>query len=241
MKKGGFIYGFTGYLRAFKAIISTPKLLKFSLLPIFINIVVLCLVLYFGFDLYEVLMQYLLPDRTAWWQLFLYWLSWIIFPVIFLVLLFYVFISVAAVIASPFLEILSSKYLTLLNPESLRKSQAPFLKIMMEELKKIVALLIVATIAFPLNFIPVAGSILYFLAGAMLFAFEFLDYPMCVSEWPFKKRYSFVFKNILTTAGLGIAITISFIIPVIGFFCLPVSTVAATRIFHDLKGPGNEH
>jgi CysZ protein len=235
MKNRGIIYGFTNYLSAIKTLLKTPSLIKFAILPALINLIILSVVCYLGFSKYHLLVDMMLPAHNNWWQTILYWLSMVIIPIIFLIILFFTFVSIACIIASPFLELLSSKYLSKLDPNSSYKFEFPFLKTMWEEAKKIIVILLIAIFAFPLNFIPVIGSFIYFFISSLLFAYEFLDYPMSIASWPFKKRYSLLFKNFFTSLGLGIAITATFLIPIIGFICLPVSIIAATKIFNDIN------
>ena len=239
MKTTGFFYGISTFLNSFKTLFTVPKLLRYALLPSLINLIILSLILYFGFSYYGTLMHFLLPEHTVWWKAIIYWISWIIFPIIFLMLLFYTFVTLACIISSPFLEILSSKYLAYLHPSSIVSEKPAFKKIMWEETKKISILLLIALVAFPLNFIPIIGNLLYYLISILLFAFEFIDYPMSVSCWSFKQRYRFIFKNFFTSIGFGAVITLSFIVPFIGFICLPVSTIAATKIFNDNRGALN--
>lgn len=235
MKNKGLIYGFKSYFSAFKTLLTTPALLRLSILPTLVNLVILIAVFSIGYYQYGNLVDYFRPQDPAWWQTLLYWLTLVTLPLLFLVILFYAFVTVACIVASPFLELLASKYLSTLDPEGSYKFDFPFLKTMWEESKKIISLLLIAIIALPLNFIPVVGQVLYYLVSVLMFAFEFLDYPMSISSWPFKKRYKALFGNLLISIGLGSAITITFIIPIIGFFCLPVSTIAATKIFYEMK------
>ena len=237
----GFFYPF----RAGKFIKSHPALLKYIVVPLLINIVVLSGAVYWGLSFFNSIVVHYIPQGEAWyWVIFSYFL-WSLAIIMTMVLVFFGFTVTGAIIASPFNDILSERTEEILtgNP-----SDEPFLfkvflkdslRTVMDETKKIIIFLILMLLLLPLNLIP-GGTLPYSILSVLLTVFflvvEYTGYVFSRKHKTFNDQKRFIFSQKFLMLGFGIGVMGVLAIPFLQFFCIPLGVVGATQLCHDFSG-----
>ncbi|MBX7115548.1 MAG: EI24 domain-containing protein [Myxococcaceae bacterium] len=97
-------------------------------------------------------------------------------------------------------------------------------------------------VLFPLNFIPVAGNVIWGVAGALWsmwwLAVEYVSGPMARHMLPFKAVLRALAARPALALGLGAALYVMLWVPVVNFFLVPTAVVSATLCFRALKRRG---
>ncbi|WP_303720471.1 EI24 domain-containing protein, partial [Malonomonas rubra] len=104
-----FTRGFSYPLRAAKFLGKRPGLLKYLALPFSINVLIFSLSVYFGLDLFELMLETYAPGTEVWYGMILYYLAWTVALLLTAVVVFFSFTVVGNLIASPFNELLSER------------------------------------------------------------------------------------------------------------------------------------
>ena len=94
-----------GYLLQGLGLILKPRLRRFVLVPLAVNVILFGGLIWYGAGQFEALLDWLLPD----WLDFLSWLLWPLFALTVLLVAFYGFTLVANLIAAPFNGLLAEK------------------------------------------------------------------------------------------------------------------------------------
>jgi CysZ protein len=71
---------------------------------------------------------------------------------------------------------------------------------------------------------------LKFVIGAMLIAWDFVDYPMSLREVGVRDRIAWMFANFWFVLGFGLTAALILMIPCIGLFILPMGVAGAARM-----------
>ena len=82
------------------SLIFQPRLRRFVIVPVLINIMVFSLLIWGGSELFAGLMERLLPADS--WLSYLEWLLWPLFALTAVMVVFYTFTVIANLIAAPF-------------------------------------------------------------------------------------------------------------------------------------------
>ncbi len=94
-------------------------------------------------------------------------------------------------------------------------------------------------VLFPLHFVPVAGSVVYFVASttwaAWWLAAEYLSGPMARHLMPFKRVTAAMRARPMICLGFGLALYVVLWVPVLNFFLVPVAVVGGTLLFRALQ------
>jgi uncharacterized protein involved in cysteine biosynthesis len=159
---------------------------------------------------------------------------------------YFLFFAVAAVVAGPFNEFLAEAVEELVT----RKKSEPlspgrFLRDVLvtiaHEARKILRYLFLVALLFLVSlFIPGVGWIVYAVGGAFLTArfaaYDVLDYTMARRGWTFKQKADFIARHRSRTTGLGAAVSLLLLVPVIGPLAYPFGAVGGTLLFLELEG-----
>jgi CysZ protein len=95
-------------------------------------------------------------------------------------------------------------------------------------------------VLFPLNFVPVAGSVLWVVGSSTWSAFwlavEHLSTPAARHLQPFRQVVRVLRGRLALALGFGGTLTVLLWVPVLNFFLLPLAVVAGTLLFCGLPG-----
>lgn len=239
----GFARGFSYPFRALSFLRHHPGLLKYLGLPLLINLVVFSVCLYFGFRLFDGLLQTYAPAEQAWYAVLLYSLAWLLALLISAVLVFFSFTAVGNLIASPFNELLSEKTEQLccgpLADE--RFSLGRFWReagyAMRVEVKKLALFAVSMLVLLILNLLPLIGPWLYALAAPVLTLFflvvEYMAFVLMRKHLSFAQQRRYIFRRPLLMAGFGCGIFVFLALPLVQFFSMPLAVIGATLLWRD--------
>lgn len=92
---------------------------------------------------------------------------------------------------------------------------------------------------FPLNLVPVAGSVLYLVLSStwsmFWIAVEHLSNPMARHLRPFGQVVTALRRRLPLALGVGAALYVMLWVPVLNFFLMPVAVVAGTLLYRALR------
>lgn len=95
---------------------------------------------------------------------------------------------------------------------------------------------------FPLNLVPVVGSVVYFGLSStwtmFWIAVEHLSNPMARHLRPFREVVSALRKRLPLALGFGAALWVLLWVPILNFFLMPVAVIAGTLLFRGLRQAG---
>ena len=238
-----FSIGFSYPFRAGKFIKHHPSLLKYIILPFLINVVVFSGAVYWGLTFFNSIVVHYIPQGEAWYWALLSYFLWLVAILVTMVLVFFSFTVVGAIIASPFNDILSEKTEELLTDIS---HDAPFafrvflrdaLQIVVDGCKKIIIFVLLMLFLLPLNLIP-GGTLPYSALSILLTVFflvvEYTGYVFTRKHLTFLDQRRFIFSYKFMMLGFGTGIMGVLAIPFLQFFCIPLGVVGATQLWHDL-------
>ncbi|MFK5926187.1 MAG: EI24 domain-containing protein [Desulfuromusa sp.] len=239
----GFARGFSYPLRAVKFFRRQPGLLKYLAIPFFINLLVFSLIVYFGLDLFQGLLQTYAPSTDIWYGMVLYYLAWIVALLLTTVIVFFLFTVIGNLIASPFNELLSERTEILVVgeghdvPFSLNQFWQESKNAIFVEIKKMVVFVVAMALLFGLNFIPVIGSLIYaVLAPAFTLFFlavEYMAFVLMRKQLCFAAQRRYIFKRPILLLGYACGVFCMLAIPFVQFFCIPLAVVGATLLWCD--------
>lgn len=216
-----------------------PKLLGLAVLP-FLMTLVLYIFAFHLFTLYaEALLQMIWsvdPEGSSRYVGWLYWIymhvvKYLLYAVV-LVIMFYTFIVLSNILASPFYDHIATKY----EQDYARKegsdrksgseSGKSILGIIKEELKKAAFMLCIPLI---LMFIPVIGGFLGFIVAALFVAWDYVDFSLSRDHPLLKERLRRLWRHKFSLIGFGFPL----VIPFLGLFLLPFAILGATRLYYE--------
>lgn len=236
-----FVTGFTSAFEAFPFILKN-KMIRFLLLPLVINIALLVSIAWYTF----VKVSPLLLGLVQFDQWYLKPVQYLVSPVLIIVLViaaFFVYSITGALIASPFLDIISLKTEKAMGgdvPDPGFSVKALW-RMATGILKLLILMLVLYIVILPLNLVPLAGSVLYgavsFSLTAFFCGFQFYDMPLERRGFTFSEKFLTCRKFGLTVAGTGAAFMLISFIPVAGFLGIIVTTSGAAIAFRRIIEP----
>ncbi len=237
--------GFADVVNSFSFVSQNKSLIKYYIAPFLLNIIILSGIFYFSYNSLNPWLQGFLSG-DAWYINFL---SLILSPVLFVILLIatILFYSIAGtIIASPFLDFLSSKTEAIysgVSPESdlsFVESIKDIIRTTKNAVKLIFLLLFLNILFLFLNFFP-GGSFIYaflnFFFTAFFYGFQFFDYPLEKRFYSFREKLRICWRFKKTLAGNGAAFFLISFIPLAGFLGLNAATVGAAISFKKYMEP----
>lgn len=230
------------YLLRGLRLIREPRLRRYVLIPLLINIVlIVALIGLFGWQLDHWLDAWLngLPGWLTWLETVLWWVGLLMASLLFC----YLFTFLANLVASPFNGLLSAQVEQLLTgrqPESslslageMADGVAGELRLIRFSLARACLLGIVSLV---LLFIPVANlaiPFLWFGFGAFMLAFEYLDPPMGNRGMSFHAKLDYVRSRRWRHMGFGSVVTLMTAIPLVNLVVMPAAVAGATALYLD--------
>lgn len=242
-----FSRGFFSLLRGARFILQHPTLLKFVLIPFFINLVVFSGSVYFGLDFFNNRVIHLIPQGDAWYWALLYYFLWVLAVLVTAIVVFFLFTVIGNLIASPFNDMLSEKTERLMTgagtdePFTLSGFWRDALRTLAIELKKISVFVVLMLFLLLFNLVPVIGSMVYSVLAVMLTLFflvvEYLGFVFSRKKLEFKAQRQYIFSRRTTMLGFGVGVLTLLAIPFLQFICIPVAVVGATQLWCEDQSP----
>lgn len=223
-----FIYGWR--------LLTQRQFLPFVIFPLIINMLLIIGLTWFFINQLNVWFELLLP----YW---LDWLSFILIPLIFLLLLvgfYFAFTTLANFIAAPFNALLSEKVeLQLTNQPLGDTSLLGLLKdiprMLKREWQKMVYSLPRLIVLFFLSFVPVLGQtavpVLAFIFGAWMIAIQYCDYPFDNHKISFPHMRNALNQNKWMNYTFGALVSLFTMIPFVNLVVMPIAVCGATAMW----------
>lgn len=230
------------YLARGFALLREKALRRYVVIPILINIVLIVgLLTLAGWQLNGWLDYWLsgLPTWLQWLENVLWWITMVLFTLVFC----YIFTLLANLIASPFNGMLSARVEQLVSgsaPESGMSLGGEMLDGVTGELRRLryyigrAALL--ALFSLVLFFIPFANlaiAPLWFIFGAFMLAFEYMDQPMANRGMNFEAKMRRLRARRWRHLGFGSVVTLATAIPLANLVVMPAAVIGATLLYLD--------
>jgi len=232
-----FSEGWRFHIRGIRFGFSHLSLLLLSILPFLVTLA-LYIFAFYMFKLYsDDLLRMVWYIETGESSTYLRWLYWVYTHVIkfflylfVLAVMFYTFIVLSNILASPVYDYISSKCERILcQNNSLDKTASRtrgVLTVMKEEVKKAVLMLVVP---LPLFFVPVVGTVLSFIVAGMFIAWDYVDFSLSRDYPLLKDRIKAVWQHKFTLLGFGCPL----LIPFIGLLIMPFAILGSTKLYFD--------
>tara|TARA_R110002073_G_scaffold6784_4_gene39819 strand:- start:5139 stop:5870 length:732 start_codon:yes stop_codon:yes gene_type:complete len=209
---------------------------QYVLIPLFINIVVLSVVMYYGVGQYDALAAWIsgwLPDWLAFLAGFLSFLA----AVIIFAIGIYLFTIIANIISSPFNSILAEKVEERLVPGLVRAS--PGLMVILgrsvaREFSKLLYLLPRLLGLLVLSVIPVFNAIapfIWILFGAWMMAIQYADYGADNNQLSFQALRVRLGRSKLQALMFGLVVYFLLAIPIVNLFLIPIAVAGGTVLW----------
>lgn len=228
-------------LRGF-SMLREPSLRRYVVIPILINIALIALIVsLLGWQLDNWLDAWLagLPGWLAWLETVLWWIGVLLATLAFC----YVFTLLANLIASPFNGMLSAQVEKLVTGEapesglSLAREMADGLFGELRRLRYYLGrAVLLALVSLALLFIPLANMAiapLWFIFGAFMLSFEYLDQPMANRGLRFDAKIVQLRARRWRHLGFGSLVTLVTAIPLANLVVMPAAVVGATLLYLD--------
>ena len=227
--------GITYLLRGL-SLIGKPGLRPFVIIPLLVNILVFSLLIWFGIDQFEGLMDRFLPSDES-WLAWLRWLLWPLFAIAILLVVFYTFTVIANLIASPFNGLLAEKVELYLGgdltdqPGGLKQVLKDIIPSLLSELRKLLYFALRAVPLLILFLIPGLNLIAPFVwlaFSAWFLALEYADYPMANHGLQFKEQHRRLKQARYSAMAFGGGLTLMMAVPLLNFLAMPAAVAGAT-------------
>lgn len=240
-----FTIGPTYLLRGF-GMLRERALRRYVIIPILINIALIAaLISLFGWQLDHWLDAWLsgLPEWLQWLETLLWWIAVLLSTLAFC----YIFTLLANLIASPFNGLLSAqveKLVTGRAPESGMSLAGEMADGVIGELRRLRwyagRALLLGLLSLILLFIPMANlaiAPLWFVFGAFMLSFEYLDQPMANRGLAFEAKLVRLRSRRWRHLGFGSLVTLATAIPLANLVVMPAAVVGATLLYLETE-PG---
>lgn len=209
---------------------------RFVIIPIFLNFIILCLILYFIFgSINSLVNNYISADS---------WVSWFSFIIkaigyiIALVITSYIYSFVALTVGSPFYTMLSEKVEAFLNNKPVADTP---LKQTIQEIPNTIGreiikfiyripLLILMLISL---FIPVIGQALIILIGAWCYSLDCTSYAYENNHISFKDTRASTWQHKMLLLTFGVIVWVFMLVPFFNMLIIPVAICGGTALWHD--------
>ncbi|HKK06066.1 MAG: sulfate transporter CysZ [Gammaproteobacteria bacterium] len=234
-----------GYLLRGLTLLNKPRVRRFVILPLLINIVLFVAALWLAADYFGSFIDHLMPELPS-WLAWLSWLLWLVFAAAAVVIVFFGFTLVANLVGAPFNGYLAEAveyHLTGQRPPGSDKSFLAEAKdAILGELKKYVYFILWAIPLLILFVIPVVNLIAPFawlVFGAWMLTIEYADYPMGNHGLTFPDQRRRLAEKKFLNLGYGAAVMVGTMVPLFNFLVMPTAVAGATALWvEQLRRPG---
>ena len=230
----GFRHALSGLTLIFK-----PRLRRFVMVPLLVNILVFSLLIWGGTELFSHWMARLLPADS--WLSYLEWLLWPLFALTAVLVVFYTFTVIANLIAAPFNGLLAEQVEMYLTGKKVSEDEEGWEKMIKNilpslygELKKILYFLLRAIPLLILFLIPglnVIAPFLWLAFSAWYLSLEYGDYPMGNHGIMFQEQHDRLKRIRFKAMGFGAGVLLMMAIPGINFLAMPAGVAGATALW----------
>jgi len=235
---------FNGFGHIFSGLklISQPKLRRFVIIPLGINMALFGGATWYLFAQFDQWINRLLPDFPSWlsWlENLLLWFLWPLFSIMILLFVFYTFSFIANLIAAPFNSLLAEKVEKFLTGQDIDSGPSfPTSQIIKRsiasELGKLFYFLKWWILLFIITLIPVvnfAAPFIWIIFGAWMLSLEYLDYPMANHNKVFKDINQQAVAKRSLSLGFGGGVMLFTSIPLINLIAMPAAVAGATALW----------
>lgn len=215
------------------------------MIPLIINLVIFIGLISWGFSEFAQTLEAWLEGHQAWYWTALQWTARIFFWLVILVVVYFIFTPVSLLIAAPFNDYLAEQVertygFQIDDQRSIIKAVVIEALYSIYSTAKTLALFCAVFLALlPLNFIPVAGSLVYGVAAftwAMwCSALEFTGYAADRRHIRFRDRWQLLRHHAAAALGFGLVTVLLLMIPFLNVLIVPVSAVGGTMLFGKMK------
>jgi len=216
--------GFSAFLRGTRWLRKNPRYIFLLIIPTLIGIFSLTTGLTLIWEHEDTIFSWILFDKpaegvllTALWYVcktFLY-ISFLVMSFVFMVL-------IVNIISCPIYEIVSVAVERDVTGRAVDMSLWESVKMIPEELKKVVCILLISIVLFLIPGLNLVATI----GAAFLVGWDFYDYPMARRGWKFKQRMQFVSKDFISVTTFGLWM----MIPFLQFFMMPLAVAGGTLL-----------
>ena len=228
----GIHYALSGFY-----LIGKPGIRFYVLLPLLINTLLFSLVIMFGANLLNDLVQSLTPQWT--WLEWIKWLIWPLFVVLSMAMVFFCFSIIANLVGAPFNGFLSGaveRHLSAQAPYANqdRKLLEEILHAFSTECRKFLYFALRALpllVLFIIPFIQLGAPFIWCLFSAWMLVLEYMEYPGSNHGMTFNALRQTLFKNRQLAFGFGLTVMLLTLTPVINFIVMPVAVAGATKMY----------
>ena len=232
-KVAKFFWGFFLPFRAAGLILRHPILLFWSAIPVAISITLY----YFGLRVaaqnFELGVKKLIltmgVPQYGWLAVGVHWMVLLVVFIVGVVTFTYV-CSLVAVPFNDFLAEAAERFVSPSLPPAPHASIPRKLFLMWIDFLKTLATMAVALLALLISWVPVIG-LLGFLVGALAVSFQYLSFPQTRRGERVLVSTHFLWQNLLASAGLGAALSILFLVPLVSYLIMPLAVVSGTMLY----------
>ena len=228
-----FWFGILLPLKSLRLIMSKPKLIFWSLIPVAITLVLFS---YVGSNLQNQV-QIMMGASLLKWNIDPHgWVGIVlstITRILFFILGAITFSYMATVVACPFNDFLAEETERYTTPQLflLRKQN---LRLRLQHLAIDLLKTFVATgatlVFFLVSWIPFV-NLIALIATFLLFAFQFISYPQTRRGETLEQGLKFLWKHFFACFGFGFSISLIFSLPILASFALPLAVVGGTILY----------
>jgi CysZ protein len=220
-------------------VLGRPALWKYFAAAFAINVVLFVLLAVLFLKYRVALVDWITPDRFwKWARVAIEW----IFTGIVAILALFLFTIVGNLLAAPFLDAMTERILAELG-ETLPPSRGPwraFLRALRNQSIKLVFFGAIQLLLLLLWIIPGVGFLhppLSAILTVLFLGFEYIDYPLDARQLSVPKRFEWMLGHPGATLAYGLVLFPVFLIPFVGYACLPLAVAGASLLVHDIDSP----
>ncbi|MBQ8706679.1 MAG: sulfate transporter CysZ [Succinivibrionaceae bacterium] len=213
---------------------------KFLLIPLGINVLVFALATFFVIRWGGELKEYM-DFEMPYWLSFLQYLIIPLLLLIFMVISYYLFATVAGVLAAPFNGPLAAKADELIQKrtileESLTATVRDVPRIIAHTLRLLMYTLPRMLFSLLFLLIPIVGYVLWLLSTGWIIAIGYLDCSGDNHQKPIRDLVESMKSDKIRCIGFGISVYFMMLIPVVNLFVIPAAVCGSTKLLTDLDG-----
>ncbi len=240
--------GFTAPIRGLGFLLKNFRLIKYTIFPIIINVILVITLYFFGSKYLLGFVDKLIPDEQAWYWAILFWIAAIFVIILFLLVSAIIFYIIGGIICVPFNELLSQKVEAILlgefhdEPFSLRVISKDIGYALTHEILKSVIYLFIIVLILPLFFIglftiivSVIFAVIFNIVTWFFLAYDYFDHPLGRRRINFANKLKFVYHNLPTSLGFGAAAFLFLYVPFLNLILLPLNVIGGTILFFEVE------
>lgn len=238
-----FLFGFTYPFRSLKFFFSHTVLIKYSIAPMIINLIIYGSVFILSYNWFIGSVDKWLGIENTEVGFWLRFLHTVLLIIVFLLLLFVcylLFTILGNLITAPFNEEISQRVEEIVSGDGVVHKMGfwedAYISIK-GEMQKLIFYIAILIFIFSLNLIPIAGTVLSTIIGIIFSCFynalDFLDYPMTRKKMRFRDKLKITSKGKFITYGFGFTSFLLMFLPIVNVFMKPILVAAGTSLFYE--------